>query len=428
MRSLANWLPLWGKTITGCLLLMATSSHAQELTRLTLQEAWTSAETNFPFVKQRNLLRQTEALTIRNLDAASFPQLVINGQATYQSDVTIIDVPGRKDLIPTKDQYRITGDLNQLIYDGGAYGTQKDIQRLSTRVEESKLDVQFYELKDRITKLFFAILYQDELLKQSELMVRDVQLGIEKTQPQVEQALVLRSNLQVLQAQHLVSLQRVIEIRNTRKGYTDALSILINRPISSTTELVIPNATIPFDATINRPELKLFREQAALMEAQLQVIRTRNFPKISLFVQGGYGRPGLNQLSNLFDFFYIGGIRFNWSITNYNNGRDRRLAETNVKTVQLQQETFLLNTNSQLQQINADILKYSELLKTDQGIIDLRNQIVSSAKIQLENAVITANDYLRELNAADQARQALSAHQLLLRQAYVNYQVTTGKL
>jgi len=46
----------------------------------------------------------------------------------------------------------------------------------------------------------------------------------------------------------------------------------------------------------------------------------------------------------------------------------------------------------------------------------------------LENAVITANDYLREINAEDAARQALATHQLQLLQAQINYQLTTGKL
>jgi len=46
---------------------------------------------------------------------------------------------------------------------------------------------------------------------------------------------------------------------------------------------------------------------------------------------------------------------------------------------------------------------------------------------QLENGVITANDYLREVNNENLARQSLIVHQVQLLQAEINYQTTLGK-
>lgn len=98
------------------------------------------------------------------------------------------------------------------------------------------------------------------------------------------------------------------------------------------------------------------------------------------------------------------------------------------QTVDIQKETFLLNTQTQLNQQKAEITKFAELAASDKAIIELRSKISEAAKAQLENAVITANDYLREINAEDAARQALATHQLQLLQAQINYQLTTGKL
>jgi hypothetical protein len=81
-----------------------------------------------------------------------------------------------------------------------------------------------------------------------------------------------------------------------------------------------------------------------------------------------------------------------------------------------------------LKQQQSDIDKYAQLVATDNGIIQLRKQVTDAAKAQLENAVITANDYLIQVNAEDQARQALILHQLQLRQAQINYAISTGKL
>jgi outer membrane protein TolC len=67
-------------------------------------------------------------------------------------------------------------------------------------------------------------------------------------------------------------------------------------------------------------------------------------------------------------------------------------------------------------------------VNTDHAIIDLRIKVKDAAKAQLDNGVITANDYLRELNAEDQARQALITHEIQLIQAKINYQTLSGQL
>ncbi len=71
--------------------------------------------------------------------------------------------------------------------------------------------------------------------------------------------------------------------------------------------------------------------------------------------------------------------------------------------------------------------KYAALAATDNAIIQLRRQVTEAAKAQLENSVITANDFLIQVNAEDAARQSLVLHQLQLRQAQINYAITTGK-
>ena len=71
--------------------------------------------------------------------------------------------------------------------------------------------------------------------------------------------------------------------------------------------------------------------------------------------------------------------------------------------------------------------KIQQLIVKDDAIIDLRNKVKEAANAQLENGVITANDYLREVNAEDQARQTLLLHRLQLLQAQLTYQTIQGK-
>ncbi len=67
------------------------------------------------------------------------------------------------------------------------------------------------------------------------------------------------------------------------------------------------------------------------------------------------------------------------------------------------------------------------LIQKDDEIIELRRKVKEASNAQLENGVITANDYLREVNAEDQARQTRILHQTQLLQAKINYLTIQGK-
>jgi outer membrane protein TolC len=150
-------------------------------------------------------------------------------------------------------------------------------------------------------------------------------------------------------------------------------------------------------------------------------------PKASLFAQGGYGRPGLDLLRNDFSFYYIAGLRLNWSIGNfYTYQGEKDLLRIDKRNIDVTRQTFLLNSKASLRQQSSEISKWQSLINSDYAIITLRERIKLAAAAQLENGVITANDYLREVNAEDQARQALFTHQLLLLQAQLTYQTISG--
>lgn len=404
---------------------------AQERDRLDLDMAYELSQKNYPVIRQKELIRQTADITIENLGKGFLPQLSFSGQASYQSDVTSVPVslPGLSIDHPSKDQYRVLADVNQLIYDGGVTKQQKVLQELNASVEDQKIEVELYRLKERINQLYLGILYLDEQVRQAEIVKEDIGIGIKRLEAQVQNGVAFRSSLQMLKAEQLKTDQRTIEIRSTRKGLVDALSLFIGEPLKESIRLDKPvSRSITIGTEITRPEVKLYNEQSRLIGHQDKLITAKNLPKAGLFAQGGYGRPGLNQLKNEFAFYYIGGIRLNWSLGGlYTKKKEKELVEVNKRIVEIQKETFLLNTNSQLIQQQAEIDKLLKLIASDYEIINLRKSVTDAAKAQLENGVITANDFLKEINAEDQARQVLITHQVQLLQAQINYQTISGK-
>ena len=414
------------------LLLIAFSldAGAQPLQQLSLTTAWELAQKNYPAVKQKDLVRQTAGISVENLQKGFLPQFSISGQATYQSDVTSvpISIPGFSIEAPNKDQYKLVADVNQLIYDGGLTREQKTLQQLNAKVEDQKVEVELYKVKDRINQLFLSILYLDEQLKQVELVKKDIETGIKKVEAQVQNGVAFKSNLNMLKAELLKTGQRTVEISTSRKGLVAALSLFVGQELNEQVQLEQPASFLIADHNIDRPELKLYTEQENLIGQQDKLIQAKNQPKASLFAQAGYGRPGLNMLKNEFAFYSIGGLRFNWSLGGlYTKKKEKEQVQVNKKIVEVQKETFLLNTNAQLKQQQAEIDKLQQLISSDEEIIVLRKTVTEAAKAQLENGVITANDFLKEVNAEDQARQALITHRVQLLQSQINYQTILGK-
>lgn len=411
-------------------LLLTICVQAQDNGRLTLEQAYELARQHYPVIKQKDLVRQTASLTIENLSKGFLPQITISGQATYQSDVTSVPaiIPGVKIDAPTKDQYRIQAELSQLLYDGGSISAQKNVQTATAQVEDQKAEVELYKVKDRINQLYLGILLVDEQLKQVDLVKKDIQLGIKRIEAQVKNGTAFRSSQLTLEAELMKNDQRIIELNANRKGLTDVLSLFINRQLPADIQLEQPAVPASLvKETVVRPELKLYNYQNELFKVQNQLVSAKNRPRTSLFVQGGYGRPGLNMLKNEFDLFYMTGIRLNWSLGSlYTTKKERELLQVNQRVVDVQKELFMLNTNTQLKQQEAELEKLSQLIQSDQQIIGIRAQVKEAANAQLTNGVITANDFLKEVNAEDQARQSLIAHQLQLIQARINYRTLSG--
>jgi len=395
---------------------------------LTLAECYTLAEQHYPVAKQRDLIRKSSTYSLENLSKGYLPQVGLYGQATYQSAVTQIPIhlPGVE--IPTlnKDQYKIYGEVSQSLYDGGVIRQQRQTQETNAAIEEQKLDVELYKIRERINQLFFGILLVEEQIKQTVFLENDIRLGLKKAEASLANGVAFKSNVDILKAELLKTDQRKTELNTLQKAYRDMLGLFIDRQLDEHTILEKPTA-LSSSQDINRPEIKMYNSQWTGIEAQRKLLRARTMPRLSLFVQGGYGRPALNLLSNNFETYYIGGLRLNWSLSGfYTLKHDKALLDVSQQTIDVQRETFLFNTNFTLKQQTAEINKYNILLATDNEIIMLRSNIKNAASAQLENGVINSNDYLREVNAEDQARQNKLVHEIQLLMAQYAQQNTTG--
>lgn len=411
------------------ILSLAFTINAQISELLSLEDCYTRARQNYPLVNQQDLIQKSKEYSIENISKGYLPQFVVNGQATYQSDVTEIPIHLPNTTIPSlsKDQYKIYAEVNQTVFDGGIKKLQKQSVETGAAVDQQKLEVELYKLKDRINQLFFGILLANEQLAQTNILKKDIQLGLSKINAAIANGTALKSSADALQAELLKTDQRNIELRSVSQAYRDMLGLFINRSLDEHIVLEKPEK-ISASQTIKRPELTLYDTEKKLFDIEKNLVKAKNLPKAGLFIQGGYGKPALNMLKNDFDAYYIGGAKITWSLSGlYTTKKEKALISIKSKAVDLQKDVFLFNTNLTLKKQNAEISKLEELIRSDNGIIQLRTRIKITALAQLEYGVINSSDYLREVNAEDQAKQTQLLHEMQLLIAQYDQQTTTGK-
>ena len=409
-------------------LLLGSVSVAKSQEQLNLDSCYVFAKRNYPLIKQHELIEKTTAYTLDNASKGYLPQVGVNGQASYQSDVTRIPIPTTGMSIPTltKDQYKIYGEIAQPLTDVLIINQQKQLIKNNASVEEEKLEVELYKLKERVNQLYFGALLIDAQLQQTELLKKDIQSAIAKTTAAFENGTALKSNVNVLKAELLKAEQRKVELMANRRGFIQMLGLLINKPVTENIQLLVP-ASKSVTLTNNRPELRMFDAQKNIFAAQEKLISARTIPRLSLFFQGGYGKPALNMLDPNWDFYYIGGLRLSWNLSAfYTFKKDKKIVFINQDLMEVQRQVFLFNTQLSITQQQAELNKIEALIKTDEEILSLRTSIKATANAQLENGTITAIDYVSYVNAEDQAKQNKFTHQLQLLMAQYTTQTLSG--
>lgn len=403
-----------------CLLL-----YPQQAT-LTLEECHAKAKENYPLINRYGLIEQTTEYNLSNAGKGYLPQFSLSAKATWQTDVTSVPLPNVPSL--SKDQYQAIVELNQVIWDGGIIRSQKQISKAMAEVEKQQLHVDIYTLEERINNLFFGILLLDAQLQQNKLLHEDLERNQSMIRSYVDNGIANQTDLDAVKVEILKAEQIRTQLHTTRRAYTDMLSAMIASPVDDNVTLLKPiivDNLLP--KSVARPELSLFQAQHNLYEIQKEQINATYRPRLSLFAQGGYGRPGLNMLDTDFDFFAIGGIRLSWNFGSLYTGKnDKKKIEVTQQSVLTQRETFLYNINLQMTQENYEIKKIRDMIAYDDEIIRLRENVRKAAEAKVANGTLTVIELMREVNTENLAKLDKISHDIELLMAIYKYRNTVG--
>ncbi|MGI6341714.1 MAG: TolC family protein [Bacteroidales bacterium] len=382
----------------------------------TLEECTRLAISHYPTIKEFEHMQQSEDYNLSMINMAFFPQLSFEAKATYQTDVPNlpIEMPGFSFPRLSKDNYGVNIAANQLIWDGGLTKANANIIKANTKIKTNELEVEIFELKTRVQNIYFAILLINEQLAQQKRIAEELELQLGKVNSYIENGILGEKDADIVRVEQLRVKQNTATIEQSKTAYLQMLSYLTGEKIDDPNSLIVPDSIIDIDYDkINRPEINLLNAQYELFGIKEYNIKIKSTPNLGFFVQGGYGRPGLNYFENEFKFYAHGGVRLAWNFGNlYSIEDERKEYKLQKENIKIQEEKFLFNLDMRVIEIKNNIAKYNQLLKYDQEIINLREELKKSAEIEVENGTLSISDLLDRVFQLELAKQNLYQHRL----------------
>ena len=408
------------------LLLGATPCMAQ-----TLEECQQAAERNYPLIQQYDLISRTTDLTVANIQKGWLPQVSASAQATYQSDVVSwpdqlksvytsmgIDMKGLR-----KDQYKVGIDVSQVVYDGGAISSQKEIARRQGAVDEAQTEVTMYQVRRRVNEMYFGLLLLDEQIRLNGDLQTVLESNERKLKAMSEHGTAAESDYLSVKAERLNVRQQAGDLQSQRRSLAAVLSTFCGIEVKNV-EKPAPSATPSQQQSGLRPELRAIDAQLRLADAREQSLKAALMPKLSVFASGFYGYPGYNMFEDMMSRKWslngMIGARLSWNIgALYTHKNDKTKIQLQRDMAETSRRVFLFNNNMEQMQQNENIARYRSMMKDDEEIIALRSSVRKAAESKLSHGIIDVNDLVKEINAENTARVRQTMHEIeMLKEIY----------
>lgn len=421
-------------TLLAVLVLGITSPQAQSL-----EECRQLAREHYPEIQQYDLISATEQYNLSNAARAWIPQIVVSGQATYQSTTptypesfqSILTMNGVEMNGVQKDQYRVAIDVSQQIWDGGQSKANRAIAKAEASEQRSRLDVSLYDLQSRVDNLYFGILLLDERVSQTKAMIAVLESNFNRMQTYHKNGVAMMADVNAIEAELLTARQTLEQVVASRASYRRMLEIFIGEQLSDT-PLSRPTMQDVASRTSARPELDMFASQENKIYAQRKAITSSVMPRFSLFAQGFYGYPGLDMFKSMMNTDWtlnaMIGVRMSWNIgafyTKNNNLEKLNIAQ---RQIAIQRDVFLFNTEIQATEQDGEIARLRRAVEDDDRIVELRSSVRKAAESELKNGVIDATDLLRKITDETSATLNRSIHEIELLQAVYKLKTTLNQ-
>jgi len=220
----------------------------------------------------------------------------------------------------------------------------------------------------------------------------------------------------------------MLELDYNKQAYSEVLAVMIGEPLAKPARLIKPElGFIDLNNEINRPELSMFENQKAMIDAKAGLNRSSLYPRIGLLGFGTFLSPGIDFGASSINRILVAGLSVSWDIAGlYRNGNNKKLEELSIMQIQNQEETFLFNTNLQISQTQMELQKYKELIEKSKEVLEIKSRIKKAYEVKYENGISTMTELMDKTNEENLASQKLILQEIQYLQKVYQYKYSSG--
>jgi outer membrane protein TolC len=401
---------------------------------LRLDELQAAAEQHDPRARQVALRESQSALRLRSIAAERLPNVTGSALAQHQSVVTEFPaVPGRQGPSLLHDTYDANVSVAEPILDPtrSARVAAERAQRARARADVA---TALYALRQEVNASFFAAAALTARHDAVAATIADLEAQARAVDARVRNGTALRGELSAIRAELLRRRQDDTQIVADRDAALRVLADLTGVTVVPGAPIALPalERTVAAsrarrDSVAGRPELERFERMRDVLARQADVAGAETKPRVSAFVRGGVGRPGLNMLSTRAESYWLGGVQVQWNPLDWGRStRERQVLALERDAVSADAAAFRDALRRQTESDVAALDRLERVLASDDEIVALREQIVREATSRFRESTITAAEYVDRQTDLLTARITRGLHRVELAQARANYLTTLG--
>ena len=386
--------------------------------------------------REIELVASQADLRLRNIDVERLPAVSALGQSQYQSDVPTapFTLPnGQPAFAPPHFTYDGSLRVDERLFDP-TIDPRRALVRADAAESQARIRTSLFALRQEVNEAFFTAALLQEQLGALTASIDDLEARLRETAARVREGAALAGEAAAVEASLLRSRQQADELRATRAAALARLSRLTGRSIGPEAATSLPDlaaavavARGALDAQRARPEYEQFDRARDRATRQQDVAAASERPQLSAFGRVGYGRPGLNFISDRAETYALGGLQLQWKAWTWGaSARERDALSIQRAIVTAEESAFTSGLRRAIENDLAAIDRLRGALASDDRILELRDAIDRAARARLREGATTASDYLDRRTEWLTAQFDRARHRVELAQAQAHLLTTLG--
>lgn len=383
---------------------------------LSLADCRRMARANYPLARSYGLVDLARDYDLSNAARAWLPGVGVSTGAFAFTDVLDSSQQMKAMGIDTKNTAAGASlTVTQKVYDGGNIAAAKAVSEADAAVSRRELDVQFYEVEERVDELFFALLLFDEQTAQNRLLQRDVATALATVESMLAGGTATEADRDALRVEQVRALQQADALAAARRAYSAMLARFIGKDGDEDLAVTVPSAPSYINGAevgAQRPEMSLFAARDGLLEAQRCRLDAALRPTVGLTGFGTYH----TQVSDLLHRGMLAaGLTLTWNVgALYTRRNDLRRLDTAREQNDVARTTFLFNVGQRDAQTAGNIETLERRIARDAEIVSLQESLQATAGRRVRLGTESVNEWVRRINATEMARSDKALHELQL--------------